>query len=83
MVFAHRDLKNDFEVNKLAVKISLSELEDLLLFVYDLTTTLEDMLWNGHKPQLGGRPFRGQKYIQASTYELLQTLAGEQSTRRL
>ena len=74
-VFAHRALKQNAAVNKLAQKTNVNELEQLLLFLYDLTTTLEDMFNNGQKPELGNRPFVGGEEIKGATDEILQILS--------
>jgi len=46
-VFAHRVLKNDVDVQRLASVVQIPEMEALLLFVYNLALTLEEMYLNG------------------------------------
>lgn len=74
-VYAHRALKENVEIQALAKKTNINEVEDLLVFLYRLANTLIELFTNGTRPKLSGRNFEVKRELQDGVHEILQILS--------
>jgi hypothetical protein len=75
-VIAHRVLKEPNAITKLFAKTNKSEIENILNFLFQLTTALKSLFMNGRKPELSSAELWLKKQrVQESTRNVLKALS--------